>query len=67
MINRPFLTLIQREIWRFIGLYKQTLIPSIISSGLYIIVFGESLGSRIGAIKEIQYILPKENIYTEKC
>ena len=56
MINRPFLTLIQREIWRFIGLYKQTLIPSIISSGLYIIVFGESLGSRIGAIKEIQYI-----------
>ena len=56
MINRPFLTLVQREIWRFIGLYKQTLIPSIISSGLYIIVFGESLGSRIGAIKEIQYI-----------
>ena len=56
MINRPFLTLIQREIWRFLGLYKQTLIPSIVSSGLYIIVFGESLGSRIGSIKNIQYI-----------
>ncbi|MAJ43529.1 MAG: hypothetical protein CMF96_02135 [Candidatus Marinimicrobia bacterium] len=56
MINRPFLTLIQREIWRFIGLYKQTLVPSIISSGLYIVVFGETLGSRIGVIKEIKYI-----------
>ena len=56
MINRPFLTLIQREIWRFLGLYKQTLIPSIVSSGLYIIVFGESLGSRIGEIKGTQYI-----------
>ena len=53
MINRPFFTLIQREIWRFLGLYKQTLIPSIVSSGLYIVVFGESLGSRIGEIKQI--------------
>jgi len=56
MINRPFMTLIQREVWRFLGLYKQTLIPSVISSGLYIIVFGESLGSRIGSIKGIEYI-----------
>ena len=56
MINRPFMTLIQREVWRFLGLYRQTLIPSVISSGLYIIVFGESLGSRIGEIKGIQYI-----------
>lgn len=50
------MTLIQREVWRFLGLYRQTLLPSIISSGLYIIVFGESLGSRIGEIKEISYI-----------
>ena len=56
MINRPFMTLIQREVWRFLGLYRQTLVPSVISSGLYIIVFGESLGSRIGEIKGIQYI-----------
>lgn len=56
MINRPFMTLIQREVWRFLGLYRQTLIPSVISSGLYIIVFGESLGSRIGSIKGIEYI-----------
>ena len=61
MINRGFMTLVQREVWRFMGLYRQTLLPSIVSSGLYIIVFGESLGSRIGEIKDtsyIQFIIP---------
>ena len=45
-----FQTLIKREILRFFRLYKQTLIPSIISSGLYIIIFGHSLGQKIGTI-----------------
>ncbi len=61
MLNRGFLTLIRREIWRFLALYRQTIIPSLISSGLYIMVFGQSLGSRIGTIKEasyIQFIIP---------
>lgn len=43
------------------ALYKQTLLPSLASSGLYIMVFGQSLGSRIGTIKEssyINYIIP---------
>ncbi len=61
MINIGFLTLFRREIWRFLVLYRQTLMPSLISSGLYIMVFGQSLGSRIGSIKDvsyIQYIIP---------
>ncbi|NOZ07272.1 MAG: ABC transporter permease, partial [FCB group bacterium] len=61
MINRGFRTLIRREVWRFLALYRQTVIPSLISSGLYIMVFGQSLGSRIGTIKEasyIQFIIP---------
>ncbi len=61
MFNIGFLTLVKREIWRFMSLYKQTLLPSLISSGLYIMVFGQSLGSRIGTIKEssyIDYIIP---------
>jgi len=56
MLNIGFLTLMKREIWRFMALYKQTLLPSVISSGLYIMVFGQSLGSRIGSIKEASYI-----------
>ena len=37
----------KREIYRFLSLYKQTIIHGVISSALYIIVFGQALGSRI--------------------
>ena len=56
MFSRGFWVIVKREIWRFLFLYKQTLIPSIISSGLYIIVFGAAMGSRIGEIKGVTYI-----------
>ena len=56
MINTGLATFINREVWRFLNLYKQTIFPSIISSSLYIIVFGHSLGSRIGKIKGIEYM-----------
>jgi ABC-2 type transport system permease protein len=56
MINTGLLTLINREVWRFLNLYKQTIFPSVISSSLYIVVFGHSLGSRIGKIKGIDYM-----------
>ena len=56
MLSSGFWVMVQREIKRFLFLYRQTLLPSIISSGLYMIVFGESLGSRIGDIKGEAYI-----------
>jgi len=56
MFSIGFLTLVRREVFRFLALYKQTLLPSVISSGLYIMVFGQSLGSRIGSIKDASYI-----------
>ena len=37
-------------------LYKQTIIPALISSLLYIVVFGSTLGSRIDTISGIPYI-----------
>ena len=51
-----FLTFLRREIHRFIVLYKQTIIPALISSLLYIIVFGTTLGTRISSINGIPYI-----------
>jgi len=51
-----FLTFLRREIHRFLVLYKQTIIPALISSLLYIIVFGTTLGTRISAINGITYI-----------
>ena len=50
MFSRGFWVIVKREIKRFIFLYKQTLLPSVISSALYIIVFGAAMGSRIGEI-----------------
>ena len=53
---RPFLTSVYREVLRFLVLYKQTIMPGIISSGLYIIIFGHALGNRIGSINNIEYV-----------
>ena len=61
MFSLGFWVIIKREVKRFLFLYKQTLLPSVISSGLYIIVFGAAMGSRIGNIKGelyIHYIIP---------
>ncbi len=56
MINTGLITLMRREIWRFARLYRQTVVPSLISTLLYILVFGHSLGSRIGTIKNTSYV-----------
>ena len=56
MFNLGFWVIVKREIKRFLFLYKQTLLPSIISSALYIIVFGAAMGSRIGDIKGVSYV-----------
>jgi len=56
MFSRGFWVIVKREIKRFLFLYKQTLVPSVISSAMYIIVFGAAMGSRIGDIKGVEYI-----------
>ena len=56
MFSSGFYVLVRREVKRLLYLYKQTLFPSVISSALYIIVFGQSLGSRIGEINNVEYI-----------
>ena len=56
MFSRGFWVIVKREIKRFLFLYKQTLFPSVISSGLYIVVFGTTLGTRISSINGIPYI-----------
>ena len=51
-----FVTFTGREIRRFLSLYNQTLVPGLLTTMLYIVVFGNSLGSRIGEIKGIAYM-----------
>jgi ABC-2 type transport system permease protein len=50
-----FATLLRRETGRFLVLWQQTLLPPILSSVLYILIFGYSLGSRIREIQGFPY------------
>ena len=50
-------TLITREVGRFFSVYRQTVLPGLISSGLYILVFGFTLEQRIEEINGIPYTL----------
>ena len=58
-INRNFFSLVNRETQRFLALYKQTVMPGLISTALYILVFGKALGKRIdqNAQLEVNYIV----------
>ena len=54
-------TLIRREVGRFFSVYRQTVLPGLISSALYILVFGFTLEQRISEIQGVSYtwfILP---------
>jgi len=50
-------TLIKREVGRFFSVYRQTVLPGLISSGLYIVIFGFTLEQRISEIQGIPYTL----------
>src|SRR5919108_4503932 len=61
VVDRPFRTLLTREILRFSRVWVQTLIPPLLTSLLYLVVFGVALGGRIKEISGIpylEYILP---------
>lgn len=49
-------TIVRREIVRFMRIWTQTLLPSVVSAVLYFIIFGNLLGERIGSIQNCSYI-----------
>ena len=51
-----FFTFTARELQRFLSIYNQTIIPGLLVTVLYIVVFGKSLGGRIGDIKDVAYM-----------
>ncbi len=51
-----FYTVLKREIGRFLSLYRQTIMPSIITAALFLFIFGYALGSRIKEIKGVPYM-----------
>lgn len=56
-----FKTLLIKEIWRFMRIWSQTLIPPAITMSLYFLIFGKFIGSQVQHINGytyIQYIVP---------
>lgn len=51
-----FKTIVIRESLRFIRIWKQTILPPMITTGLYFIIFGNLIGDRIGEMEGYRYI-----------
>jgi len=50
-------TLIHREVGRFFSVYRQTVLPGLITTALYIVIFGFTLEQRISEIQGISYTM----------
>lgn len=53
----PFLTVLRREVSRFWGIKRQTILGPVLETYLYITVFGASLGSRISDLEGFRYVV----------
>jgi ABC-2 type transport system permease protein len=49
-------TIVRKEVVRWSRIWKQTLLPSVITSVLYFLIFGNFIGSRIGDVRGVEYI-----------
>ena len=55
MIPLGLWTLLQKEVRRFLRVPGQTLLSPVITTALYFIVFGYSLGSRLREVEGVPY------------
>ena len=51
-----FITIIRKEVHRWLRIWTQTLVPPVITQTLYFVIFGKFIGSQIGQIHGINYI-----------
>jgi ABC-2 type transport system permease protein len=49
-------TIVTKEIFRFIRIWPQTLLPPAITTALYFLIFGKLIGDRIGIINGVSYM-----------
>ena len=49
-------TIVIKEILRFIRIWVQTIVPPVITTSLYLLIFGGLMGGRIGQMQGIEYI-----------
>src|ERR671933_1169451 len=56
LADRTFQTLLLREVLRFTRVWMQTIVPQLLTSLLYLVVFGIALGGRVKQIEGIPYL-----------
>lgn len=52
-----YYTIIRKDVVRILRIWPQTFLPSVVTSALYFLIFGSFLGSRIGDVHGVPYIL----------
>ena len=50
------LTIVRKEVRRYLRIWSQTLLPSAITMSLYYVIFGSLIGSRIGQMGGFTYM-----------
>jgi len=51
-----YLTILRKEVTRFMRIWQQTLLPPVMTTSLYFIIFGNLIGPRIGEMEGYAYI-----------
>ena len=49
-------TIVRKEVYRFLRIWPQTLLPPAITTALYFLIFGKLIGNRIGIIGGVSYM-----------
>ncbi len=52
-----FYTIVRKDVLRMFRIWAQTFLPAVVTSTLYFLVFGAFLGSRIGMVQGVSYIM----------
>ena len=52
-----FYTIVRKDVLRMFRIWAQTFLPSVVTSILYFLVFGAFLGSKIGEIQGVPYVM----------
>lgn len=52
-----FYTIIRKDVLRMFRIWPQTFLPSVVTSALYFLIFGAFLGSKIGVVHDVPYVM----------
>ncbi len=51
-----YATIVRKEVARFMRIWQQTLMPPVITTSLYFVIFGNLIGPRIGSMEGFRYM-----------